>query len=206
VCDLSAVALAKAKAPAAALRQQRSSPDVVGLNLCEALRLVFQTQPRSEKSSQLANMLGYCTAKDAENITVCHPLRASQCYLMTSFLSEKIFNHGWTRIHTDWKVGGTMLDTNCANYQQLNSRLALIRTTIPKVLVFLAKNWPRCVLLRLSSLVAAPAAPGLSVPLKEEIIHFGEEIQAAICVSSSILACRAASNAVMAVLPFLVKT
>jgi hypothetical protein len=40
-----------------------------------------------------------------------------QCYLMTSFLSEKIFYHGWTRIHTDWKEGSTMLDTNCANYR-----------------------------------------------------------------------------------------
>jgi hypothetical protein len=42
---------------------------------------------------------------------------ALQCYLMTSFLSEKIFYHGWTRIHTDWKEGSTMLDTNCANYR-----------------------------------------------------------------------------------------
>ena len=40
-----------------------------------------------------------------------------QCYLMTSFLSEKIFHHGWTRIHTDGKEGSTTLDTNCANYR-----------------------------------------------------------------------------------------
>src|SRR5208282_3008253 len=68
---------------------------------------------------------------------------ALQCHLMTSFPSEKIFYHGGTRIHTDGKAGSTMLDTNCANYRQLNSRLALIRTTIMQIFVFLAKNWPR---------------------------------------------------------------
>ena len=41
---------------------------------------------------------------------------------MTSFLSEKIFYHGWTRIHTEEKERSTMFDTNCANYRQLNSR------------------------------------------------------------------------------------
>ncbi|MGD0208973.1 MAG: hypothetical protein ABSC89_15335 [Verrucomicrobiota bacterium] len=50
-----------------------------------------------------------------------------QCYLMTSFLSEKIFYHGWTRIHTDGKEGSTMLDTNRANYCQLNSLIREIR-------------------------------------------------------------------------------
>ena len=32
------------------------------------------------------------------------------------------FYHGWTRIHTDGKEGRTMLDTNCADYRQLNLR------------------------------------------------------------------------------------
>ena len=49
-------------------------------------------------------------------------LASLQCYLTTSFLSEKIFYHGWTRIHTDRKEGSTRLDPNCANYRQLNSR------------------------------------------------------------------------------------
>ena len=39
------------EAPAAALRQQRISPDMFRLNHCHALRLVFQTQPRSGTSS-----------------------------------------------------------------------------------------------------------------------------------------------------------
>ena len=30
---------------------------------------------------------------------LCAPWRSPQCYLMTSFLSEKIFYHGWTRMN-----------------------------------------------------------------------------------------------------------
>jgi len=40
----------------------------------------------------------------------------------TPFPSEKIFYHGWTQIHTDWKDGGTMPDPNGANDRQLDSR------------------------------------------------------------------------------------
>ena len=57
-----------------------------------------------------------------EKIKLCETLRSPQYYLMTSFLSEKIFYHGWTQMHTDWKERGTMLDTNVANYRQLYSR------------------------------------------------------------------------------------
>ena len=83
--------------------------------------------------------------KERKTISSCSPPRplalnifaaSLQCYPMTSFLSEKIFYHGWTRIHTDGKEGSTMLDTNRANYRQLNSvnsrnsHLALIRPAL----------------------------------------------------------------------------
>jgi hypothetical protein len=72
---------------------------------------------------------------------------APQCYLMTSFLSEKIFYHGYTRMDTDGKEGSTRLDTDCANYRQLNSvnsrnsHLALIRNAILQLRARMTKIW-----------------------------------------------------------------
>jgi len=40
---------------------------------------------------------------------------------MTPFLSEKIFYHGWTQMHTDWKEEGPILDLHGADDRQLNS-------------------------------------------------------------------------------------
>jgi len=45
----------------------------------------------------------------------------------TQRAAEFFFNHGWTRMDTDWEKGRTMLDTNFANDRQLNSRLAFVR-------------------------------------------------------------------------------